>query len=51
MFVTYEEGRVTLIEYLNRVVFYKKHDFSFNEFSDYISLTTPHKDMIAFIKI
>ncbi len=51
MFVTYEEGRMTLIEYLNRIVFYKKRDFSFDEFRDYMySLTTPHEDMIAFIK-
>lgn len=51
MFVTYEEGKITLQEYLNRVVFYKKRDFSFNEFRDFmLSLTTPYPDMIAFIK-
>ena len=51
MFVTYEEGKITLEEYLNRVVFYKKRDFSFNEFRDFMfSLTTPYPDMIAFIK-
>ena len=51
MFVTYEEGKITLDEYLNRVIFYKKRDFTFEEFRDYMfSLTTPHEDMIAFIK-
>ena len=51
MFVTYEEGKVTLDEYLERVVFHKKRDFSFNEFRDFMfSLTTPYPDMIAFIK-
>jgi|SRR6185437_1954998 len=51
MFVTYEEGKITLEDYLNRVVFYKKRDFSFNEFRDFMfSLTTPYPDMIAFIK-
>lgn len=51
MFVTYEEGRITLKEYLDRVVFYKNRDFSFHEFRDFMfSLTTPYPDMIAFIK-
>ncbi len=51
MFVTYEEGKITLEEYLDRVVFYKKRDFSFNEFRDFMfSLTIPYPDMIAFIK-
>lgn len=51
MFVTYEEGKITLEDYLNRVVFYKKRDFSFNEFRDFMfSLTTPYPEMIAFIK-
>ncbi len=27
MFVTYEEGKITLDEYLDRVVFYKHRDF------------------------
>jgi len=51
MFVTFEEGKITLEEYLDRVVFYKKRDFSFNEFRNFMfSLTTPYPDMIAFIK-
>jgi len=52
MFVTYEEGKITLQEYLNWVVFYKKRDFTYDEFRDFMfSLTTPDPDMIAFIKI
>lgn len=51
MFVTYEEGRITLDEYLDRVIFYKKRDFTFNEFRDFMfSLTTPNAETIAFIK-
>ena len=51
LFVIYEEGRITLNEYLNRVIFYKKRDFSFNEFRDFMfSLTTPDGEMIDLIK-
>lgn len=51
MFVTYEEGKITLKEYLNRVVFYKPRDFTHAQFRDFMfSLTTPHSDMIDFIK-
>ncbi len=51
MFVTFEEGRITLDEYLDRVVFYSKHDFTRAEFKDFMfSLTTPDLEMIAFIK-
>ncbi len=51
LFVVYEEGRISLNEYLDRVVFYKDRDFSREEFRDYIfSLTTPNEEMIAFMK-
>jgi len=51
MFVTFEEDRITMEEYLNRVVFHKKRDFSAHEFRDYMfSLTTPHPEMITLIK-
>ena len=51
MFVTYEEGRITLDEYLDRVVFYQKRDFTSSQFKDFMfSLTTPDLEMIAFIK-
>ncbi|MEP6727750.1 MAG: HAD-IA family hydrolase, partial [Bacteroidota bacterium] len=50
-FVVYEEGRVTLDEYLNRVVFYQKRDFTHNEFKDFMfSLTTADSEMITLIK-
>ena len=51
IYITYEEGRISLDEYLDRVIFYKKRDFSLNEFRDFMfSLTTPDLEMIAFIK-
>ncbi|MEO8765456.1 MAG: HAD-IA family hydrolase [Ginsengibacter sp.] len=51
MFVTYEEGKISLEEYLERVVFYKKRDFTPGEFRDFMcSLSTPYLDMIEFIK-
>ena len=51
MFITYEEGRITIDEYLDRVVFYTKRDFTRAEFKDFMfSLTTPDLEMIAFIK-
>ena len=51
MFVTYEEGRITLDEYLDRVVFWQKRDFTSSQFKDFMfSLTTPDLEMIAFIK-
>ena len=51
MFVTYEEGRITLDEYLDRVVFYTKRDFTRIEFKDFMcNLSTPDLEMIAFIK-
>lgn len=51
MFVTYEEGKITLDEYLDGVVFYKDRDFTHAEFRDFMfSLTTADFEMIAFIK-
>jgi putative hydrolase of the HAD superfamily len=51
MFVTYEEGKITLNEYLERVVFYKQLDFTAEHFRDFMfSLSTPHLEMISFIK-
>lgn len=51
IFVTYEEGRVTIDEYLDRVVFYQKRDFTSGQFKDFMfSLSTPDLEMIAFIR-
>jgi len=49
-FVTYEEGKLTMKEYLNRVVFYQKHTFTYNQFQEFMfGQSTPYKDMIEFI--
>jgi putative hydrolase of the HAD superfamily len=51
MFATYEEGKITLQEYLKRVVFYQQRDFTHDEFRDFMfSLSRPDLEMIAFIK-
>ena len=51
MFVTYEEGRITLDEYIDRVIFNEHQDFTREEFKSYMfSLTTPNLETIAFIK-
>jgi putative hydrolase of the HAD superfamily len=51
LFVIYEEGRVTLDEYLARVVFYQKRDFTSSQFKNFMfSLTTADTEMIEFIK-
>jgi putative hydrolase of the HAD superfamily len=51
MFTTHEEGKITLEEYLNHIVFYQDRNFSHTEFRDFMfSLTTPYPEMIAFIK-
>jgi len=49
--VTYEEGKLTFIEYLDRVVFYEKRSFTNDQFRDFIfGLTTPKSDMIELIQ-
>ena len=49
--VTYEEGRFTLDEYLKRIVFYQKRDFTALQFRDFMfSQTTPYLDMIRLIQ-
>jgi putative hydrolase of the HAD superfamily len=51
MFVTFEEGRITLDEYLDHVVFYKFRDFTHAEFREFMfSLTTQYGEMIALLK-
>ena len=51
VFVVYEEGRMTLDEYLEEVVFYEKRRFSANQFRDFMfAQTTPNPAMIDFIK-
>ena len=47
----FEEGMISIDEYLDRVVFYTKRDFTITEFKNFMfSLSTPNLEMMAFIK-
>jgi putative hydrolase of the HAD superfamily len=47
IFDTYEEGKLTLEEYLERVVFYKKRPFTQTQFENFMfTQSKPHADMI-----
>jgi putative hydrolase of the HAD superfamily len=49
-FDTYEEGKLDLATYLNRVVFYKERPFSPDDFRDFIfAQSKPYKEMIDLI--
>ena len=49
--VTYEEGKITLSEYLKRVVFYQKRSFTIEQFRDFMfSQSTPNTEMIEYIR-
>jgi putative hydrolase of the HAD superfamily len=49
--VTYEEGKLTLGEYLKRVVFYRKRSFTPAQFREFMfAQTTPDREMIEFIQ-
>jgi putative hydrolase of the HAD superfamily len=48
---TYEEGKLSLDTYLDRVVFYEKRPFTKEEFKAFIFVhTQPHQDMIDYIR-
>ncbi len=50
-FVVYEEGRITLEEYLKRVVFYEERNFTLDQFRDFMfAQTTPNPEIISYIK-
>lgn len=50
-FDTYEEGKLSLDEYLNRVIFYEKRTFSRAEFKDFMyAQSQPFPEMIELIK-
>lgn len=50
-FDTYEEGKLTLSEYLKRVVFYEKRNFSEDDFTQFMySQSKPFQDSIDFFK-
>jgi len=49
-FDTYEEGKLTLDEYLTRIVFYEHREFTRNDFKEFMySRTTPYTEMIDLI--
>jgi putative hydrolase of the HAD superfamily len=48
---TFEEGKITLSEYLNRVIFYKGRPFTPEHFSKFMfAQTTPDKEMIELMR-
>ena len=50
-FDTYEEGKLSLAEYLERVVFYKPRSFSPEEFKDFMfAQSKPKREMIQLVK-
>jgi putative hydrolase of the HAD superfamily len=51
VFDTYEEGKLTLDDYLDRVIFHKPRDFSREDFTSFMySVSEPWPDMIALVK-
>lgn len=51
MFPIFELGKISLDDYLNRVIFYKQRDFTRSDFKNYMySLSTSDAEMIAYIK-
>ncbi len=50
-FDTYEEGKLSLEEYLKRVVFYEPRNFTMDEFREFMfQQSQPHNDMIDLIR-
>jgi putative hydrolase of the HAD superfamily len=50
IFETYEEGKVTMDEYLDLVVFYKERGFTKAQFRSFLfAQTEPHADMIELV--
>ena len=50
-FDTYEAGKITLDEYLKRVVFYEKRDFTVKQFTQFMyELSQPFPEMLALIR-
>ena len=49
---TYEEGKLTLDEYLLRVVFYQARSFSMDEFKNFMfSLSQPYDQMLDLVRL
>jgi len=50
-FDTYEEGKLSLDRYLNRVVFYQARSFSQDEFKEFMyAQSSPYPDMIELVR-
>jgi putative hydrolase of the HAD superfamily len=50
-FDTYEEGKLNLYDYLNRVIFFKERPFSIEEFKAFMfDQSLPYTEMIEFIQ-
>jgi putative hydrolase of the HAD superfamily len=50
-FDTYEEGKLTMAEYLNRVVFYQKRSFTRTQFRRFMfARSKPYPDMIELVR-
>jgi putative hydrolase of the HAD superfamily len=48
---TYEEGKLTIEEYLNRLVFYRERSFTADQFREFIyKQSKPYPDMIQLIR-
>lgn len=51
MFGTFEEGKISLDDYLDQVVFYEPRNFSRQEFREFMfSLSTEHADVMDYFK-
>jgi len=51
VFHIYEEGRITLSEYLRRVVFYRERDFTEDQFTEFIfAQSEPYPDTLGLIR-
>ncbi len=48
-FDTYEEGKLNLDEYLDRVVFFRERTFSRDDFKSFMFLTTPYRRIIDLV--
>lgn len=50
-FATYEEGKITIEEYLNLTVFYEERPFTLDQFREFMfAQSEPHSEMIAFVR-
>ncbi len=49
-FDTYEEGKLSLDTYLDRVVFYEKRSFSRHDFKEFMFRTKPYPEMIGLFR-